>query len=129
MDTTKENIISLLHGWQEEQRLVKCGVTLGPDRVSQVVGKVDVVEDFRLHISATKLKNVAAGDHYWIEIPLMRVERYVYVEGHEAPAEYRADIAELRYKGMIGIELRNGLKFALLALRTEEERLEMSRAD
>ena len=124
MDITKQEISILLRGWQEEKRIVKCGVNFGSGRVSQIVGTVDVVEDLRVHISATRLQDVAGGDHFWVEIPLIHADRYVYVEGHEAPAEFVPDIAEFRHKGMIGIESRNGLKFSLLALRTEEERAE-----
>jgi hypothetical protein len=44
MDIKKQEALDVLRGWRTEGCVVQCGVNVGVDRVSQILGKVDTVE-------------------------------------------------------------------------------------
>jgi hypothetical protein len=121
MEIKKQEAFDILNAWRTDQRLVQCGLNVGARRISQILGRVDTVQESFIHISASRL-DIPSGDRFCITIPVANIRHYEYVEGHEAPQDYLPNILEERFKGMIGLECIDGLKLAILAFKTSEER-------
>jgi hypothetical protein len=61
MEITKQEAFGLLSDWHAGQRVIQCGINIGDTRVSQIWGKIDMMHDAFIHISASRLK-VESGD-------------------------------------------------------------------
>ena len=121
MEMKRQDAFDVLRGWQADERVVQCGVNIGATRISQILGRVDTVSEAFIHVSASRLE-MQSGDQFWVTIHIVNISHYEYIEGHEVPPDYLPNVLEERYKGMIGLECRDGVKIALLAFKSGGER-------
>jgi len=119
MDITREEALSVLHGWKDDRRIILATLAISIKTSSCIIGRIEYLNAERIRIDDESISEheVRTG----IEIDLLGVTKFSFDDTRLVVGLEGAEQIRQNYDGFLFLSLPDGVTVNLWAARTSDE--------